>query len=851
MGEGVWVIDPAGITTYVNPKMAHMLGYTEHEMIGNDMFSFMEEDKILDAKKLLARRSQGISEQFEFQYLKKDGTKIDLLFEATPMFDDGNKFIGALRCVTNITERKKIEERIREDEEQLRANFDQSAVGIANVSTENLMILRANKKFCEMLGYTEEELLTLSVPLITYPDDLESNLNTANQIITGQKNEFIVEKRYLRKDNSVIWTKVHSNLIRDKEGNPNYFMSILEDITDKKITEDQLLANEEQLRASFEQSAVGIVNVSAENLMIIKANKKFCDMIGYSEEEIVTLSIPSITYSDDLDDNLNRINLSLSGESDELVFEKRYVRKDQNIIWVNLYSTLIKDKVGNPNYFMSIIEDVTDKKLAEDQLRANEAQLRATIEQTTVGIVNIGLDGRYLYVNPAFCEMVDYSEKELLHLNVQEITFPDDRDQINSNIEQVQYDVNLGPIERRYIRKDKLIIWIRASIAIVKNIEGNPDYIVAVIEDITQHKIFEEKLQQANAYNRSLLEASLDPLMTISSEGLITDVNAATEKVTGYSRIDLIGADFSDYFTDPKRAKEGYIQVFNEGRLIDYALDIQHKDGHLTPVLYNASTYKDEKGNVIGVFAAARDITERKISEQKIADETAHIMALNKELEAFSYSVSHDLCTPLRAIDGFSQVLLEDYADKLDDEGKDYLERIRTATRKMGDLINDLLMLSRIPRLPFNQTSVNLSEIVNEIAQELQTRNPERLASFDIQSDIIADCYPTLIRSVFQNLLENSWKFTSKHSEVHIEFGTIDLNGEKVYFVRDDGAGFDMEYAGKLFKAFQRLHSVNEFEGTGIGLVTVQRIINCHGGRIWAEGAVEKGATFYFTLKSK
>ena len=491
------------------------------------------------------------------------------------------------------------------------------------------------------------------------------------------------------------------------------------------------------------------------------------------------------------------------------------------------------------------------KKLAEDQLRANEAQLRATIEQTTVGIVNIGLDGQYLYVNPAFCEMVDYSEKELLHLNVQEITFPDDRDQINSNIEQVQYDVNLRPIERRYIRKDKSIIWIRASIAIVKNIEGNPDYIVAVIEDITQHKIFEEKLQQANAYNRSLLEASLDPLMTISSEGLITDVNAATEKVTGYSRIDLIGSDFSDYFTDPKRPKEGYIQVFNEGRLIDYALDIQHKDGHLTPVLYNASTYKDEKGNVIGVFAAARDITERKISEQKIADETAHIMALNKELEAFSYSVSHDLRTPLRAIDGFSQVLLEDYADKLDDEGKDYLERIRTATRKMGDLINDLLMLSRIPRLPFNQTSVNLSEIVNEIAQELQTRNPERLASFDIQSDIIADCDPTLIRSVFQNLLENSWKFTSKHSEVHIEFGTIDLNGEKVYFVRDDGAGFDMEYAGKLFKAFQRLHSVNEFEGTGIGLVTVQRIINRHGGRIWAEGAVEKGATFYFTLKSK
>jgi signal transduction histidine kinase len=220
----------------------------------------------------------------------------------------------------------------------------------------------------------------------------------------------------------------------------------------------------------------------------------------------------------------------------------------------------------------------------------------------------------------------------------------------------------------------------------------------------------------------------------------------------------------------------------------------------------------------------------------------------NKELEAFSYSVSHDLRAPLRGIDGFSQVLLEEYQDKVDVQGKNYLQRIRLATQRMAQLIDDMLNLSRISRSEMNIQQVNLSNIVQKLTNELCETHPERRVDFIIQKEIIVRGDIQLLSIVVDNLVRNAWKYTSKHQIARIEFGAMHKEKSVVYFVRDDGAGFDMAYSQKLFGTFQRLHSTNEFPGTGIGLATVQRIIHRHGGKIWAEGEVEKGATFYFTI---
>lgn len=244
-----------------------------------------------------------------------------------------------------------------------------------------------------------------------------------------------------------------------------------------------------------------------------------------------------------------------------------------------------------------------------------------------------------------------------------------------------------------------------------------------------------------------------------------------------------------------------------------------------------------------------KEIDERKRVEVQIQGVNTELLASNKELEAFSYSVSHDLRAPLRGIDGFSLALLEDYADKLDEDGKDYLHRVRAAVQRMGILIDDLLDLSRVTRAEMQLEYTDLSAIARSVLSEFRKAEPQRRVEFRIEEGLRAFVDSHLIRITLENLLGNAWKFTSKRESACIEFGKTQFDGKHPYYVRDNGAGFDPTFADRLFGAFQRLHDKNDFPGIGVGLATVQRIINRHGGHIWAESAVEQGATFYFTLR--
>jgi len=262
-----------------------------------------------------------------------------------------------------------------------------------------------------------------------------------------------------------------------------------------------------------------------------------------------------------------------------------------------------------------------------------------------------------------------------------------------------------------------------------------------------------------------------------------------------------------------------------------------------------------ETSNGALVIAAIRDVTERDRIErqiqalnQRLTRDNAELAAVNLELEAFSYSVSHDLRAPLRAIDGFSQALLEDCSDTLDDTGRDYLDRVRRSAQRMGLLIDDLIKLSRVTRADTHMQDVDLSALAERIAQDLKATEPERLVDFSIQPALVAHGDARLLQIVLENLLGNAWKFTSGRTPSRIEVGRSRQDGEEAFFVRDNGAGFNMAYVDKLFRAFQRLHDAADFAGTGIGLATAQRVIHKHGGRIWATGEIDKGATFYFRI---
>jgi len=381
-------------------------------------------------------------------------------------------------------------------------------------------------------------------------------------------------------------------------------------------------------------------------------------------------------------------------------------------------------------------------------------------------------------------------------------------------------------------------------------------------KEVATCKKAEEALRESNRYTRELIEVSLDPLVTISSGGSITDVNHATEKLTGYPRDKLIGTHFSEYFTDPRKADQGYLHVLREGHVRDYPLQITHRDGTVTPVLYNASVYHDSKGDIAGVFAAARDITERRKieedlrkNEKKLNCLLAEVAAKNEELDSFVYRVSHDLKTPIVTIDGFVGALREDFGDVLLEDGERFLRYISDAARKMEILINDLLALSRIGRLPRRKTKFSFARLIKDAVKALQPHIKARGIVVNIQKDLPV-IYGERVRlaRVVDNLLTNAIKYMGgKNLSPRIDIGVEEQNSQKAFFVRDNGIGIEKKDFDKIFRVFQRLPSAKKevVEGTGVGLTIAKRIIEHHGGKIWLISEPGEGTTFYFTLKDK
>jgi len=500
-----------------------------------------------------------------------------------------------------------------------------------------------------------------------------------------------------------------------------------------------------------------------------------------------------------------------------------------------------------------------ERKRAEDALGKANAYNRSLIEASPDPLVTISTDGRITDVNTATERVTGFSRQELVGTDFS--NYFTDPSKARVGYQQVFREGIVRDYELEIRHREGHLTPVIYTASVYRDEAGKVAGVFAAARDIAKRKRAERELRKANAYNRSLLEASLDPLVTISADGRITDLNTATERLTGLSRQELIGTDFSEYFTDAEKARAGYQQVFRESSVHDFELEVRHHNGQVTPVVYNASLYRDEAGQVAGVFAAARDITQRKRAEEevrklneqlerRVRERTAELEAANKELEAFTYSVSHDLRAPLRHADGFSKLLVEEHCAELSSHAQEYVAMIRDAVLQMSTLIDDLLNLARVGRNQLSMQVTGLNSLVEEVRTDLDRANPERLIEWKIETLPFVECDPALVKQVFANLLSNAVKFTRPRKPAVIEVGVTYQDGARAVFVRDNGVGFSMKYAHKLFGVFQRLHRAEDFEGTGVGLATVQRIIHKHGGRVWAEAELDKGATFYFTLGS-
>jgi len=500
----------------------------------------------------------------------------------------------------------------------------------------------------------------------------------------------------------------------------------------------------------------------------------------------------------------------------------------------------------------------TEEALKESEARLNEAQHIAHIGSWELDVVNNALSWsdeiyRMFEIDP---NKFDASYETFL-----DAIHPDDREAVNFAYTNSLKTRIPYAIDHRLLFADGRIKYVHEQCESFFDAAGKPIRSLGIVQDITERKKSEEAVQESEKHYHQIVDLSHDMIVIhqlgkvvfINEAGVILVGASSPDQIIGRSVLEFVPPDFRKIARERMQTNQAYAGHKSPV----YEQKLLRLDGTEIDIDLRGMPIQYQGGEAIQFIA--RDITERKQAEeeiqklnqeleQRVAERTAQLEVTNKELEAFAYSVSHDLRAPLRSIDGFSQVLLEEYQEKVDEQGKDYLQRVRSASQRMGQLIDDMLNLSRVTRSEIIIQQVNLSEMFQEISEELHENQPERQVEFIIRKGIKVKGDSRLLRIVLENLIGNAWKFTSNHTTAQIEFGVQHKNETLVYYVRDDGAGFNMKYAQKLFGAFQRLHKAAEFPGTGIGLATVQRVIHRHGGKVWAEGETEKGATFYFTI---
>lgn len=535
--------------------------------------------------------------------------------------------------------------------------------------------------------------------------------------------------------------------------------------------------------------------------------------------------------------------------------EVKLVTAKRKVIWVRIVGLpIVKD--GKAASVRGLLMDIDNVKTSQQKVEASKKVLSMALEAGEIGIWNWDIKTGALQWDECMHKLMGHSKKGFRGI-IQDFTdhlHPEDMDKVSDAMgdtirKDMKYDISY-----RIITEDGQTRILQSRGEVSRDEQGEPLTMVGICMNITEQKVYEQNLKESEQRFKATVDYSPIGVALLGSDGKLLRVNNALIDMLGYSEKGLLALGFNKITYSEDRDRDStQIKRLLDGVTNTYQTDKRYlkADGVIIWVQQNVSVVRDIDGSPKYFITQILDITERKMAESRIHEvvrqRTAQLEATNQELEAFSYSVSHDLRSPLRSIHGFSQALMEDYAGKLDDVGKDYLNRVSSASVRMGRLIDDLLGLSRITRQEISLEAVDVTALAIQVADNLASDGYSH-TKFIIKPDLKASADKGLLNVALENLFENAAKYSKKTPEPKVEFGEKIINDRQVFYIKDNGVGFDMKYADKLFGAFQRLHGDKEFEGTGIGLATVKRIIHRHGGEIWAQSAVDKGTTFYFTL---
>ena len=879
--DGVWDWELTTQRAYFSPRWKAMLGLPDVAS-STAWLPLLHPD---DHPRLAASIEPvltGGADHFECEHRLRhaDGRYRWMLARGVCVRDANGTPLRLAGSLSDVTQRVESMHALRDSEERFRTLFEHAADGII-VHDMSGMITAANPTACDSLGYRDEELVGQMLGLIVNRRDPEATRANLRALHEGRSVHF--ESEHRRKDGSTFPVEVHSVPFtwRDQQ----LVLGTVRNISARREAERALRDSESRHRMLFASLEAAVFVL--QDGRCIDCNPAALHLLGRPQREAVlgrTLSAFSTLRQPDGRASAELLEAQLASAAVEgvAVCEWQGLRPDGETFLAEL--RLAPFVLGGTPLVQGIALDITQRKRDEETLRSTQTQLQFMIEQGSVGFWEWDLRTNEVVYFDSWRRQFGYDVASYAGTwsDWLAILHPDDHSRVATIFAEAMQGAAGYQTEFRLRHGDGSYRWVLSRATLICDAPGQPQRLLGAHIDISERKRLEEALQALNqdleervAARTGELSAAVDllglqgaALESVADAIAITDphgrflwVNSAFTSLTGYSADAVRGLT-------PALLRSGQHEAATYRRLwaavragTTYRTEIVNRrsDGTTYPADLLISPVRDAHGMVTHLVVVQRDITDRRHAEaalrrfsaeleQRVAERTAQLEAVNRELESFSYSVSHDLRAPLRAVDGFSRALTEDYATRLDPEGMRLLSRIRIGANRMGQLIDDLLRLARLQRSQLLREPIDLSVLVHGIIAELRREAPDRLVDVQIAEGIVADGDHRLLALALKNLLDNAWKYSGRCPRARIEFGVAADSHGPVYFVRDNGAGFDMRYADKLFGAFQRLHGGDEFEGTGIGLAIVQRIINRHGGRIWAESAVDRGATFLFTL---
>ncbi len=757
-------------------------------------------------------------------------------------------------------------------EELRRQYFDLynfAPVGYFTISPESI-IKEVNLTGSEMLGVPPGMLK--GAGLSNYVTSGSRDLFSSHLLALGRtKEKQSCEIKIRTVDRREFWAEIKSTPILSSFGDVETIRTTIIDISERKKREEV----EHRLTGIMQNSAVAIILQDLSG-NILAWNKGAKLMYGYTEKEAQLMNMEKLLPSHKRQE-MDEILKKLQQGSNTLQMDTQRVTRSGNIVHVHSSYSLQYDMEGIPTAISSIENDITESKKFEAdrkrlirQLAGEQKVLEAIINQLPVGVmIAEPPDGKVIIKNSLIDKIFGYelglpqsykdygTQITMLH--------PDGRPYAREELPLVRTLKFGEKVENEiatFRRGDGTMGMMSVNASPVREPNGEIIAGIAILQDATSRIEEEKKVLESRDFADNIIMSMGDGLLVIDENMRVVRCNLSYGKIFKVNPEDVKGKPFSELGSQIWNIPELQFLVkrlFEEAKSInDYeVIRVFPEIGRRIVIISGRPILgREEKPSLI--LLAFKDVTRQRIAEEEIQRLNAMLLKryvelqnVNRELEAFTYSVSHDLRGPLRAMEGFSRILEEEYSSKLDEKGRHYIERVCSGADSMSQLIDDLLRLSRISQTSIEYAEVNLSRIAAEFANELKTSAPDRKVTFKIQQNLIAMGDHSLLRQLIENLIRNAWKYSRETKESVIEFSMTEIEGEKTYFVRDNGAGFDMKYANKLFMPFQRLHSSEEYSGTGIGLSIVKRIVDGHDGKIWAKAKEGDGATFYFTLGSR